>query len=266
MVEKRLLIVDDDISLLNMLQTSLSQLDRTYQVSIASDAVQAMNLVQDQPFDLVLSDYMMPGMTGIDLARAVRQVAPHTAIILMTAYGTNRLKDTSKYLGIDAYLDKPFTVEELYEIVKNAVDPDAASRNFDPAVAPESASVGQPLRKNLQSLLVNANARGVLLLYVTGQIIEVAGQVDDPEIDRVGKFVTANFNSALALTQAGGSQSAFKSGYFEWDSENIYVYNLNNQFLLAVIFRSEQKPGVVWFYTRQTAEVLSTFLISPAQD
>lgn len=266
MNKKRLLIVDDDTAVLNMLKASLSKLDKEYQISIAPDGVEAMNLVQSQSFDLVLADYMMPGITGIDLARVVRKVAPHTAIILMTAYGTNRLKDTSKYLGIDAYLDKPFTVEELYKIVKNTMDSGASEISFEPVAAPEAASTGQPLRKNLQSLQVNANARCVLLLYATGQIIEVVGQIDDLEIDTVGKFVAANFNSALELTQARGNQSAFKSGYFEWDTENIYVYNLNDEFLLAVVFRAEQKPGMVWFYTRQTAGVLSSFLISPAQD
>ncbi len=266
MADKRLLIVDDDTAVLNLLKTSLTKLSSEYQISIASDGVKAMSLIQNQSFNLVLADYMMPGITGIDLARMIRKVSPRTTIILMTAFGTNRLKDTSKYLGIDAYLDKPFTVEELYKIVQNTTNSDSSTFEFDPATTPEIASPGQPLRKNLQSLQVNANARCVLLLNAAGQIVEVVGQIEDSDIDNVSKFVITNFDSALELSRAQGSQSGFKSGYFEWDDENIYAYNLNNEFLLAVVFRAEHKPGMVWFYTRQTAEVLSGFLIAPAQD
>ena len=64
---------------------------------------------------------MMPTITGVDLARAIRKVSPNTQVVLMTAYGTRRLRDTTKIVGVDAYLDKPFTFDEIHRVVVDTV-------------------------------------------------------------------------------------------------------------------------------------------------
>jgi CheY-like chemotaxis protein len=254
---KRILIVDDDETVLYMLENSLTKLGDDYQVATVSSGPQAIERVQEQVFDLVLADFMMPGITGIDLARVVRQVSPQTAVVLMTAYGTNRLKDTSKYVGVDGYLDKPFTVEELFKVLNRVTNRRQPPEGEE---TPAHASADQPLRKNLQNLLVNANARCVLLLNAAGKLIEVVGQADDTETAGIGEFVAVNFAAAQQFTADLSRQSTFKSSYYEYNDYNIYIYNVDDQFLLAVVFGTALKAGVVWFYTKQTAAVLAHFL------
>jgi two-component system response regulator FlrC len=83
--------------------------------------VTAISLIEKEPFAVVITDYMMPVMTGVDLALAIRRISPDTQVILMTAYGSPNLRDTSKFLGLDGFLDKPFPLGEVQEIVKRAV-------------------------------------------------------------------------------------------------------------------------------------------------
>ena len=114
MDEKRILIVDDDQTMLYMLEHSLSRLGADYEIITVMDSTEALEQIQQQSFDLVVADYMMPKITGVDLATAINKISPDTQVVLMTAYGTSRLRDTTKIVGIDGYLDKPFTIDEIH--------------------------------------------------------------------------------------------------------------------------------------------------------
>ena len=89
---KRILIVDDDQDILRMLEYGLRKLGPGYEIITAKDIFSAIDEIEEYRFDLVLTDYMMPGMTGVDLARAARRMSPDTQVVLMTAYGTNQLR------------------------------------------------------------------------------------------------------------------------------------------------------------------------------
>jgi CheY-like chemotaxis protein len=122
MSSKRILIVDDDQTMLYMLEHSLTRLGPDYEIITVMDSTEALEQVEQQSFDLVVADYMMPKITGVDLATAIHKVSPDTQVVLMTAYGTSRLRDTTKFVGIDGYLDKPFTIDEIHEVIRNAVE------------------------------------------------------------------------------------------------------------------------------------------------
>ena len=105
MKEKRVLIVDDDKSILRMLDFGLRKLGPDYQIITADDIFTAMEHIESTWFDLIIIDYMMPVMTGVDLARAVRRISPDTQIVLMTAYGTSKLRHTTDSLRFDRLLE-----------------------------------------------------------------------------------------------------------------------------------------------------------------
>ena len=118
---KRVLIVDDDQTVLYMLEHSLSRLGTDYDIRTARDSTEALQQVEKQSFDLVVADYMMPKITGVDLATAIHKISPDTQVVLMTAYGTSRLRDTSKMVGIEGYLDKPFTIDEIHRVIQKTI-------------------------------------------------------------------------------------------------------------------------------------------------
>lgn len=240
---KRVLIVDDDKDILRMLEFSLRRLSQgDFQISTIANSLDALQAVEKEEFDLIVADYMMPGMTGIDLARAVRRISPDTQIILMTAYGTDkRLRETSQYLGLDGYLDKPFTAEEIYEVVSHQ-EPETDT------TSPE---------QYLEALKTQTGVRCVLLLDQNGTAASVIGEIDEMELESIGAFVAANFRATAELVQKVGNRAAFNSSFHEGETYNIYAYYVNDRFSLAVVYESRLKPGVVWFYTRQAAGKLA---------
>jgi hypothetical protein len=90
--------------------------------------------------------------------------------------------------------------------------------------------------------------------------VQTVGHSAGSEITSIGRFVAKNFVAAAGLAETMQSRSVFKSSYYEGDDYNLYACHVNRQLYLAVVFESRQKPGVVWFYTKQTATTLAEIL------
>jgi CheY-like chemotaxis protein/predicted regulator of Ras-like GTPase activity (Roadblock/LC7/MglB family) len=261
MAQKRVLIVDDDKAISLMLQRTLKTLGPEYEIFAVGDTVSAINLIEKESFDLILTDYMMPGMTGVDLAMAVRRISPNTQVVMMTAYGTSRLRDTSRYLGIDGVLDKPFELDSIREIVKRAAE--RASKEAKPTALEQRLKQPQ-VSELLHNLQANAGVRCVLLITTDGYPVQVVGQTDGFEVSGVSRLVAANFLASAELANLLGKETIFKSSYHEGNNYNIYAHDVNGQLLLALVFEAKQKPGSVWFYTKQAATILARLLCQPA--
>jgi CheY-like chemotaxis protein/predicted regulator of Ras-like GTPase activity (Roadblock/LC7/MglB family) len=257
MSQKRILIVDDDKDILRMLEYSLKKLGPDYKVMTVRDTITALNQIEEEPVDLVVVDYMMPGITGIDLARAVRQISPETQVVVMTAYGTTGLRNTAKYLGLDGYIDKPFSLEKIREIVKRAVD--RTSQVLEEVETAENYLPHDAIRRQLEGLQANTGARCVLLVSSDGHLVQVVGQIEGMKISSISALVAANFIAAAELASLLGNRAVFKSSYHEGEDFNIYAYDVNREFLVAVVFDAKRKPGAVWFYTKQAVTPLARY-------
>lgn len=265
MESKRILVVYDDKNIIHLLEHTLTKLGENYRVVTSMDSTEALEMVRQQRFDLVVADYMMPGITGVDLATAIRRLSPETQVILMTAYGTSRLRSTTKLVGIDGFVDKPFSVDEIHAVIQKTVQLAAKPENAG-MVEADDASAEEVLRSHLEVLQVNTNARSVLLLDTQGEAVQTVGRSAGPEIASIGRFVAKNFVAATELAETMQSRSVFKSSYYEGDDYNLYACHVNRQLYLAVVFESRQKPGVVWFYTKQTASTLAEILRRDSSD
>jgi CheY-like chemotaxis protein len=264
MSKKHVLIVDDAKDILFLLQHSVKRLGPEYEVSTAPDGPSALEQVQKQQFDLVLTDYMMPGMTGLELAQEVRRIAPETQVILMTAHDTSGLRDTVEDLHLGGYVGKPFSVPQIQRIVQRvfAQTHEAVNREQETAIDQD-----QIVFEQLKMLYNQTGAHYVLLLNTEGQPLQVVGRADRAKIARLATFVAANFLAVTELaTLVGDTSSVFKSSYYEGSNYNIYAYDINGEHLLAVVFGTGEKPGTVWFYTKQTAAALVPLLGADAPD
>ena len=114
---RRILIVDDDPAVLLTLAASIERLSPASEVDTCESGTEALAHLENHRYFLLLTDYSMPGMSGIDLARTVRARWPDTRIIMMTAYGSDALRKQAADLNLDAFVDKPFTVKQIREII-----------------------------------------------------------------------------------------------------------------------------------------------------
>lgn len=109
---QRVLVVDDEPNVTLIIQQALKRLPACDTVT-ASNGREAWQLFQDEPFDLLITDYNMPEMDGITLAQQVRHHSPRTVIIMITAYSLPHLPDAAEGSVIQKILNKPVSISEI---------------------------------------------------------------------------------------------------------------------------------------------------------
>lgn len=112
----RILLVDDNASILRFLASAFTS--NECRVSTAAAAEQALSLLTDDPFDLVVSDIKMPGLSGLDLLRAVKAKQPGTPVVLITGVPSVDSAVFGLRHGAYDYLPKPFSVAEVKKLVQ----------------------------------------------------------------------------------------------------------------------------------------------------
>lgn len=117
---ERILIVDDDEGLIHFLRRFFAK--EGYDVRDCGNGQAALELIAEEPFDLILLDYKMPGLNGLDTLREVRRSQVKTPVIIMTAYGTTDTAIEAMKLGAYDYLPKPFDRQELQRIAADALE------------------------------------------------------------------------------------------------------------------------------------------------
>lgn len=106
-----ILVVEDEKKLARVLQLELEY--EGYQVRTSHDGREAMDLISEQDFDLILLDVMLPGLSGMEILRRMRKDEQLTPVILLTARDETYDKVSGLDLGANDYITKPFEIEEL---------------------------------------------------------------------------------------------------------------------------------------------------------
>ena len=117
--QARILGVDDERLIREVLRQMLTKLG--HEVVCAASGEEAIDLAQKQDFDLVLTDYDMPGMSGEKVAQELRAIRPHTTIALITGWDASIDKDDIDGTAIDFVLSKPFQMDKLQELIAHAL-------------------------------------------------------------------------------------------------------------------------------------------------
>jgi len=120
MTKTRILVVDDDASLRRVLQVQLEQ--EGYAVASAASAQQTLSMLQIQPYDMVISDLKMPGVSGLELLRQIRLQFPEAIVLILTAFGTVETAVEAMKSGAYDYLTKPVHPDELSLVVGRALE------------------------------------------------------------------------------------------------------------------------------------------------
>ena len=118
----KLLIVDDHPNTAAMLARVLSKFDTPVEITIASGGEEALKLVGDQGVDILITDFMMPGVNGLELIEKLKGSQKPAHIILITAYDTPGLAISARRLNVQDYFVKPVQPEKIRGIVGRVID------------------------------------------------------------------------------------------------------------------------------------------------
>jgi DNA-binding response OmpR family regulator len=125
---KRVLIVEDDAHIADLLRLHLK--DEGYEVEHAADGDQGMRLLEQQSWDALVLDLMLPGVDGLEICKRARGMARYTPIIIISARSSEVHRILGLELGADDYLAKPFSMLELVARVRALLRrTDALARN-----------------------------------------------------------------------------------------------------------------------------------------
>jgi two-component system response regulator PilR (NtrC family) len=121
-----ILVVDDELSMREFLNILLEK--EGYDVTTASDASSAIDLIQNQNFDLVISDIKMPGLGGLSLLEKIKEMDNSTPVIMITAFASPENAVVAMRNGAFDYITKPFKVDEIIKIIKSAISATTPTR------------------------------------------------------------------------------------------------------------------------------------------
>jgi len=116
----RILVVDDEASMRFFLTEAMKK--RGYTVEEAADAEAALQRCAEQPFDLVLLDSRLPGLSGVEAIPKIKEVDPEATIIIMTAYGNKDLHSRAFESGAYDFFTKPFRMSEMSVVIRRALE------------------------------------------------------------------------------------------------------------------------------------------------
>ena len=120
MLRERVLVVDDEVDVLDLCRRVLEV--EGYQVTTAQNGQEALQQAQNHSFDLLLTDIKMPGLSGLEVAQALKEIDSNMVFVTMTGFSTMNMAIEALRLGIDEFIVKPFTPDDLISSVGKALE------------------------------------------------------------------------------------------------------------------------------------------------
>jgi len=218
---KTILIVDDEASIRDMLRVALEMAD--YQCLEAEDAQQAHTLIVDRKPQLILLDWMMPGTSGVELARRLKrdELTAEIPIIMLTAKGEEDNKIQGLEVGADDYITKPFSPRELVarlkavlrrtEVLSVSSPISVAGLTLDPlshrvSINQQALQMGPTEYRLLEFFLTHQErvySRSQLLDHVWGGNVYVEERTVDVHIRRLRKALQLDEHDRFVQTVRG---------------------------------------------------------------
>lgn len=261
MQSRRILLVDDEPNILAILKKSLQKLDPPCEILTARDGNEALTLLQDKPFNLVVTDYKMAGLDGIELLERIQQLQPETRTILITAYGSDELEVHARRLQAYEYLTKPLEIGAFRQVVQQALGDFAINQ---PGFLVLSDDRYRKIDALLAKLEQDIGAFGILLVNTSGQVILRRGHMDGLPVEEIVTLVSGGI---ATLSEAGQVFDQFEDAvnlaYREGQKYDLYGLNIGKSLLLIMfVSRSAYSSplGSVWYYARRATDHLREML------
>jgi two-component system response regulator (stage 0 sporulation protein F) len=115
----RILIIDDDEEMQSLLKDFLEE--DGFETDSVGNGVDAFRKLDTEPFDLIITDIRMPGLTGLDILPVLKRLQPNASILVITAFGGDEVYQRSRERGATAYLEKPIQFNKLRTLLHQLI-------------------------------------------------------------------------------------------------------------------------------------------------
>ncbi|HEY4690206.1 MAG TPA: response regulator [Anaerolineae bacterium] len=265
------LVVDDAPQICKALSDVLST--SGYSVRTAPSGERALQIMDSNQFDLIITDLKMSGMSGMDLIDKVKERTPYTSIVILSGFGD--MDDVIKAMraGIADYLKKPFSIDEVLEVVKREVKKSraraaaetsvgapavAASEATGPGAKPSRVYIFsredlEKIENALSKLRAQSSAESVLLIEEAGYVIAAKGLVANKDLQALSSLIMGGRSMTDQLATLLGEGDGFAMNYLEGQRMSVYTTGLGKGLFLVIVVPKGTKQGVVWLYAKEAA-------------
>ncbi len=117
--KKRIQIIEDDEEMRSLLKDFLRE--EGYEAEAVSNGSETLRKLDKTLYDLIITDIRMPGLTGLDILPALREMQPQASIIVITAFGSEETQQKALKRGANAYLEKPLCFNHLGQMIQELI-------------------------------------------------------------------------------------------------------------------------------------------------
>jgi CheY-like chemotaxis protein len=263
--EQHVLVVDDEEKIVFFLRESLEELGQQFKVATARSAEEALDKIDDQPYDLVISDLCMPGIDGLQLLETIKERSPGTRFILMTAYGSDEVETRAQSLEAYKYITKPFHVSDLLTVARQALDEPATSRDFSPSLADQQV---EEIERALSNLRFEVGAQCAFLADRRGRIVSEVGLSQGMEPGTFLPLVAKSLATTSGLAEYLNDEETFNLQFYEGRKYDIHSTAVDEDHFLTLVFDRRKQPsriGMVWLYAKRATEDLLQILMATGE-
>jgi CheY-like chemotaxis protein len=195
----RVLLVDDQRDILKLLHSTLDTLAHELEIIEAPSGEEALLEASHDKVDLLVADYRLPGITGVELMHKIRARNPDVRVILVTGMTDRDARDKILNAGAVAVFDKPISLTDFLDAVERAL-------SLDRTIMPEEGEPESGQHQTLSNLLANfrqdINAQAVYLLSDRGRVLACAGALKDSSMEAsLISALMAIYSAALKVTR-----------------------------------------------------------------
>lgn len=156
-----ILIVDDEENVSKLLNKVL--IKEGYETHMAHNGYEALEMIDNNDIDIVISDIKMPGMSGIELLKNIGRVAPFIKVIMITAFATVDTAIEALRMGAKDYITKPFNIEEVIQVVKKLTP-----------YKEEAFITSEEMQKEIKNIKNNLESKSTSMIKVIDMIKQIA--------------------------------------------------------------------------------------------
>lgn len=218
----RILLVDDQRDILKLLHSTLDTLAHKFEIVEAPSGEEALLEASRSKIDLLVADYRLPGITGVELLHKIRARYPDARVILVTGMTDRKARDEILNAGAIAVFDKPISLTDFLDAVERAL-------GLDRTILPEEGDVKSGQHQTLSNLMANfrqdVNAQAVYLLSDRGRVLACAGALKDTSME------ASLFSALMAIYSAGLKVSRYMH---QEELDNYHVFASGDHDLLLI--------------------------------
>jgi DNA-binding NtrC family response regulator len=180
-VKIRVLLVDDDVELLDITRILMQRTDPNFEIVVADSVKTAFEKLESEKFDIIISDYLMPDSTGLDMLEALRSSGDNVGFIIWTGHSSEEVVIKALNLGADHYIVKDGDTKKQFKLIQSTISKIVARKNAYQSKAIPQEVAGEFIHKLSHDIIG-------ILQNIMGYVTLLNEEFDKSYLDGVGRL------------------------------------------------------------------------------